>query len=117
MILWFIYILIDAFINWYWIEKRKTVPNYMILTIVRGWFFIVIGITVPITPDIFLEWLAFTTCSFWVLFDITLNLLRGKKIIYLGENSFIDSLGRKYPIPFLIAKCAAILTTFYLILT
>lgn len=114
MIYWILYIVIDALVNWYWIEKLKSVPNYIMLTIVRAWFFILVGITVPVEPDTFLDWLLFTTCSFWVFFDILLNTLRGKKWNYLGENSFIDGLGHKYPIPYWIAKILALGTIIYL---
>ena len=114
MTLWIGYILIDALVNWYWIEKMNTVPNYVLLTIVRGWFFILVGITIPIEPETFLEWVLFTTCSFWVLFDLTLNLLRRKKWNYIGENSFIDGLGLRYPIPFWACKFLALATIVYL---
>jgi hypothetical protein len=92
----------------------KTIPNYVVSTIVRGWFFILVGIMVAVTPETFLEWLLFTTCSFWVIFDLALNLLRRKKWNYLGENSFIDGLGLKYPIPFWVCKFLAFATIGYL---
>jgi hypothetical protein len=111
MTYWILYILLDALVNWYWIEKLKKIPNYLTSTIVRGWFFIVIGITVPVTPETFIAWFLFTTCSFWVLFDLILNKLRGKPWNYLGENSFIDSIGKKHPSVYWIAKIVALVMT------
>ena len=104
MLQWIAYIIIDVLVNWYWIEKEKKVPNYIILTIVRIWFFIAAGITVPIEPSTFLRWLLYCFCSFWVLFDLGINLMRGKRWNYLGTNSFIDSLGIMYPQPFWAIK-------------
>ncbi|MEM5811094.1 MAG: hypothetical protein QXP66_04325 [Candidatus Aenigmatarchaeota archaeon] len=37
----------------------------------------------------------FQTSSFWLFFDLTLNLLRKKDIFYLGENSLIDKLFKR----------------------
>jgi hypothetical protein len=113
MVYWIIYILLDVLVNWYWIEKEKQVPNYILSTIVRGWFFILIGITMDIEPSNFISWALFTFCSFWVLFDLSLNFLRGKEWHYLGENSKIDQLGLKYPLPFWIAKLIAFFLMIY----
>jgi len=33
MILWIFYIILDALVNWYIIEKKKVVPNYIQLMI------------------------------------------------------------------------------------
>lgn len=116
MIYWLIYIILDSIVNWYWIEKIKKIPNYLILTIVRAWFFILIGITVPITPQTFVEWFLFTSCSFWVIFDISLNKLRDKGWRYIGENSFIDRVGKKHPVFYWVAKTIAFILLMWFII-
>lgn len=98
MILWIIYIIADASVNWYWIVKRKTVPNYILLTIVRGLFLILIGISIPILTYLHLAlWVPYCVTSFWLFFDPLLNTLRGNKWNYIGGNSTIDKFGRKNP--------------------
>lgn len=109
LILWPLYILLDAIVNWWWIEKEKSVPNYLVLTIVRGWFFILIGAAVGVTPESFPGFLLYCTTSFWVLFDPVFNKFRSKPFFYLGENSTIDQLGKKYPLPFWVLKTVSLI--------
>lgn len=98
IILWLIYILLDALVHWYLITKRKVDINHLIATVVRAWLFILIGITIPITESTLWPWLLFTTSSFWNIFDPVLNLFRGKSLFYRGKNSLIDRFGRSAPI-------------------
>jgi len=113
MILWLFYIVLDALVNWYIIEKRKIVPNYIQLTIVRGWAFILIGIAINLQEWQLLWWFLFTATSFWLLFDILINLFRGKNIFYRGENSMIDKFGTKYPAVYFLLKLTALLILIY----
>jgi hypothetical protein len=39
--------------------------------------------------------LLFQTMSYWLLFDLSLNLMRGKEPFYIGENAKSDKLFRK----------------------
>jgi len=113
MILWIIYIVLDALVNWYIIEKKKIVPNYIQLMIFRGWAFILIGIAINLQEWQLLWWFLFTTTSFWLLFDILINLFRGKNIFYRGENSMIDKFGRKYHSVYFLLKLTALLILIY----
>lgn len=95
--IWFLYIILDALANWYVIEKKRTPPNYTILTIIRGMAAIVYGIYIDIQVGETLYWLAITVLPFPFVFNTTLNLLRGKPIIYFGKASgWIDSFVVKH---------------------
>ena len=114
MILWLFYIIIDAIANWYMIEKKKSVPDYLPMTLFRGLMLIVIGSLVfHTTLENVWQWILFSTTSFWLLFDILINLLRGKNIFYRGENSAVDKFGRKYPAVYFILKLTALLILIY----
>ena len=69
---------------------------------------ILVGISKDITPEQFWQWIGYTSCSFWLLFDPLINLFRGKKLFYRGENSFIDGIGRKYPVLYFMFKAIAL---------
>jgi hypothetical protein len=109
MILWLIYILLDAGFNWWLIEKKKTEPDYLWLTIGRWFFMILTGISVPIEDEAGLGlWVLYTSTSFWIFFDLLINWFRKKPVFYRGENSKIDQFGNKFPIPYFILKLAAL---------
>jgi hypothetical protein len=113
--IWIIYILIDAVINWWWIEKKKSVPDYLWLTIIRANFAIAYGGFILDVSDFesASKWFFFVTCSFWVLFDLTLNLLRSKSPFYIGTNSFIDRLGNQFPSAYWALKLIAVPVIIY----
>jgi fatty acid desaturase len=116
MLQWIAWILIDIVANWYWIEKRKKVPNYVALTIIRGWAFIAAGISIGLEPIGFIPFLVYCLWSFWVFFDLGLNIMRGKKWNYLGENSFTDSIGKEHPTLYWVSKVVgAVITLYYFI--
>lgn len=114
MILWILYIFVDALINWFIIEKKKINPNHIMLTIFRGWAFIGLGIALDIKPDEILEWFIFCAGSFWVLFDPILNKLRGKALTYVGKlgdeggDSESEKFGVKNPKLYWISKALAL---------
>jgi hypothetical protein len=108
--LWFLYILGEAFIQGYFFRKDESFrPDYRILWIARGWASILHGIALQV-PD----WeyygyaVGFQLCSFWILFDLILNLRRGKKWHYIGgsDSSKFDQLA---PIPYWILKAVALI--------
>lgn len=109
MILWIIYIVIDAIFNWWWIEKKKSVPDYIWLSIGRWMMMIVTGISIPIENEIEMGWwVLYTGTSFWILFDLLINRFRNKPLFYRGENSKIDQFGNKYPVLYFILKGIAV---------
>jgi hypothetical protein len=107
--IWAIYIFLDALINWWWIEHKRQVPNYIVLTITRGWFLIIVGILYDINEFNIGWWMLFCTTSFWVMFDPTLNIMRNLNVFYIGTNSKIDSIGLRYPVLYWIAKVIALI--------
>jgi hypothetical protein len=103
--IWITYIFIDALFNWYLIERRKTVPNYVQLTLVRGIAAILYGAFIlDVQEGQLLQWFLLTACSFWILFDILINLFRGKYIFYIGTNSKIDQFGIRFPLLYWLLK-------------
>jgi hypothetical protein len=94
MIIWLIIILLEAYRNWHIIEVQKFRPNYLQSFILRGIVAIFHGIYMGVTePANWYPVLIFQVSSFWLLFDLTLNVLRGKSIFYKGKNSgWLDKL-------------------------
>jgi hypothetical protein len=92
--IWLLYIAIDATINYWWIEVKKKRPDYLLMFIARGIFVILYGVYIDIQNP--REWwpiLAFQLSSFWIIFDLLLNSLRGRNLLYKGKNSgWIDRL-------------------------
>jgi hypothetical protein len=110
LFVWIIFILADAFVNFYQIEKVKTVPNYYQSTIIRGMASILHGILANSQSLDDFKWLfLFQITSFWLIFDLTLNKLRKKPLFYVGSNSLIDRFFRKKPVWILVfAKVVAV---------
>lgn len=91
--LWFLFIAAEVWRNYYIIEKRKSVPNYLQSFIIRGMASILHGIAVGVlnTKEYGLL-LVFQCCSFWIIFDIALNLSRGKSPIHRGKKGWLARL-------------------------
>ena len=96
--IWILYILIEAVVQWYFIEKKKVRPHYLQLFIVRGIFAVIYGVVVLKTEqDTVWRWAGQVILPFPFIFNQTLNILRGKTYDYVGENSgFIEPLIFKY---------------------
>ena len=89
--LWFLFIGLEVYRNWYIIEKKKSKPDYLQSFILRGMAAILHGVFLDVQNTA--EWvpiLAFQLCSFWVLFDLFLNFVRGKEIFHIGTANWID---------------------------
>ncbi len=100
MITWLAIIALEIVRNWYVIERKKQTPDYHTSVIFR--FLALLVVNALVAPNPFF-W-AFQVFSFWVLFDIGLNLVRRKPLFYLGENSYIDRTSNKSPITVWLAK-------------
>lgn len=112
--IWLLYILTEVIINWYLIEKKKTEPNYLQLTMIRGIAFILYGVLVDVkTYTEIIQLFLYCTASFWLLFDIGINLFRRKHIFYLGTNAKIDNFGRLYPYIYWTIKSTYIILAVY----
>lgn len=106
MIYWFIFIALEIVRNYYMIVVKDKKPVYFQSFILRGWAHIsiivfVYDVTVPsewlpiykIFESDYWPILLFHVTSFWILFDLTLNILRKKPWNYRGKTSgWLDSI-------------------------
>ena len=125
MIYWFLFIPLEVYRNYFLIEKRKVRPNYLHSFIFRAFFgLLCLILTYPYTFDPVVNGLeywpfvVFECSSFWLLFDPTLNVIRGKPVFYKGKTScWLDSLN--HIIYWTLKVCALIglifVTKYYLI--
>jgi len=89
--LWLLFILLDVYRNWYMIEKKKTKPIYLQSFTIRGMAAILHGILMDVENiDEWTPLLFFQLSSFWVIFDLSLNLLRKKSVFHVGKANLID---------------------------
>jgi hypothetical protein len=125
MTLWLLYIASCLLYSLNKIEIRKKRPDYTVAIIWRVFFGIVICIVVnpfldPGNPFTLLPawpFAAWQISSFYLLFDPSLNLLRGKPLFYRGKDSgTLDSLPLwAYYALKIICLIALIVTTIILI--
>lgn len=100
LFVWIAYILLDVWLNYKIIEVDDHKPNYLLLNIIRGAAFILYGAFVwDFQAEIwYLNIFIFCVASFWIFFDLWLNVVRGKHPLYIGANSgWIDRFGYKHP--------------------
>ncbi len=116
MLIWLVYILSEAFIQSKSI-KAGSKPNYLMLFIIRGMFSIFHGILLNVQYGTYQYpvLVGFQICSFWILFDLILNFLRKKPILYKGDNSgYIDKLSYSIYIPLKIVVLIVAIYLYYL---
>lgn len=91
--------LLVALWNWFQVERLNHNPHNIYEWI--GRFGIWVGFTSGFTPDWKWFWvnLICTAFIFWFVFDYSLNLMRGRPLIHLG-NSPVDRLQTNYGGPF-----------------
>lgn len=111
LLLWQLYVSFDVWINYRIIEVNDSRPNYLLMNIVRGVAFVIYGRLIwdasvdMQTLYIFL----YCTTSFWLLFDLGLNIARNKHPLYIGQHSgWIDQYGFKYPGVYYLGKICAL---------
>jgi hypothetical protein len=113
LLLWFLYIFGEAYGQSIFFKKDESFkPDYRILWIIRGIFSILHGILLQIKVEFYelepLYMIGFQMCSFWILFDLILNELRGKPWHYIG-GSDSSKFDRIAPIPYWILKAFALI--------
>lgn len=116
LLIWAVYIAADVWCNFYIIEQINSRPDYLKLNIIRGVAFVLYGRFVwDLSLDLHaLYILVYCTTSFWLLFDIFLNLSRGKHLLYIGKDSgYIDQYGFKYPAIYYLGKLVALFVLTY----
>lgn len=118
LFIWVAFIAIDVWINYRIIEVNDARPNYLLLNIIRGGAFILYGAFVWDFQNQVWYWniFVYSVASFWLLFDLALNIAR-KKPLHIGQNSgYIDQFGFKNPGIYYFGKvCALALLTFSII--
>lgn len=111
LIIWQLYVSFDVWINYRIIEVNDSRPNYLLMNIVRGVAFVLYG---RFFWDLSIDLQAlyvflYCTTSFWLLFDLGLNLARRKHPLYIGQHSgWIDQYGFKYPVVYYLGKLLAL---------
>jgi hypothetical protein len=113
LFLWFFYIIGEAWYQGYRFRKDESYrPTYWMLWGARIFASILHGISMQ-TKFEFYGWdypivVGFQMCTFWIVFDIILNLRRGKKWHYIG-GSDSSKFDRIAPIPYWILKAVALI--------
>lgn len=88
LLLWLIFIGVDVYRNYYLIEVKKTRPIYIQSFILRWMVAILHGILFdPRNVADCIPVFIFQVTSFWLLFDLILNYLRKKPMLYMGDQS------------------------------
>jgi hypothetical protein len=94
-------ILIEAAIHWYFIERLKKDPkDNDALMILRTLFYVGVaswfaGVAYVWTLDYIFKsllWVAIVVTMRWALFDYALNIMRGKPLFYLGNETIDDKI-------------------------
>jgi hypothetical protein len=116
MAYWLIFIVVDILLNWQMI-RRGVKPIYLVSFFYRGITAILHGGLIMNVHNWRDYWpvFVFQTTSFWILFDLGLNLLRGKPWWYKGASSgYLDRIPTS---PFWVLKLLAIGLLFAILLT
>lgn len=110
LVMWFVFIVLEVIRNWHLIEHLKMDVDHVGATFFRltvfGTYWIVclffVDRAIPIESWLFMPvMMAFT---FWCIFDVGLNLMRGKSLLYFGEGSWLDRKQSAWPLPWVIFK-------------
>lgn len=88
LLLWLVFIAAEVYRNYRIIEINKGKPSYLHSFVVRGMAAVVHGVLFdPHNIYDYLPIFIFQVTSFWVLFDLILNYMRGKPMLYIGKQS------------------------------
>lgn len=119
MIYWFLFIIFEIYRNYRIIEVLKERPDYLGSFGVRFFFGLLCLILTyrdhdPIANILdHIPYIIFQLTSFWILFDIGLNLVRKKPLGYKGKDSgWLDKLPLAY---YWLLKTVALITMIYTI--
>lgn len=93
-VIWLILIALEVWRNWYKIEKKKVRINHkgaILIRIIVGFvFWVLIPLAVSLPVDRYWALPIMMSLTFWFLFDLGLNMARGRSYFYLGEESWLD---------------------------
>lgn len=101
ILLWIVVIVLKSYIDYYQIEKQKKNIRHgfelLLVAIVAFFHQWLSGVNKIEEWELAGTILIFQLSSFYLLFDLSLNLMRGKEIMYVGQTSAIDKFMWKYP--------------------
>jgi len=116
IIIVFAFILLEAGIHWFIIEKQKRDPKKDgLFTFMRT--LVLVGVGIACAGAVYsytfsaiypiLVWWGYILITRWSMFDYFLNVFRGKELFYLGNITFDDKIEAKInPILLLTLKMA-----------
>jgi len=114
--IWFLFILLEALRNWYVIERLKRSPDHEMAFIIRA--LVAMAIILIVQPSYYyalvLIGMGFV---FWFVFDISINLMRGRAALYIGRTAWIDRKTVKYGLIVWTFKLIATVTSLAATLT
>lgn len=94
-ILWFLFIIEEVIRNWYVIEiKKRNINHNTEATIRIAFATLLLLLMFPKNGNLLhvMCWFIGAFFSFWLLFNIGLNALRGKPFGYVGKAALLDKL-------------------------
>lgn len=97
-----------------WVDRKGRKPNYLMMFMLRGMASIVHAVLFdPTVPMDYFLILIFQVTSFWILFDLLLNALRGRPALYYdtkeGDSGWIEKIfARLGPTAYAAAKVGAL---------
>lgn len=115
MIYWLLYVLLEARIQAYLIDKKGWKPIYIQLFLIRGIIALFFGyfiLNVSTYQQLAINTI-FQASSFWIFFDIFINYFRHKPFLYKGKNSgWLDKLPYSIYIPGKIIALIVMIVSF-----
>lgn len=83
---------LNAWYHLYLIEEKKRSPNHKVWALYRLTFFALAAYIYSTEWDHILILILLQAAIFWILFDYTLNRMRGLPWNYVGKSAFLDKL-------------------------
>lgn len=87
-----VFTLANAYYHAYLIEEKSISPNHTTWALIRLTFFALNAFIYSTEWDHLLALILLQSAIFWLLFDYTLNVMRGLPWDYVGKTAWIDRL-------------------------
>lgn len=102
---WLVIIAGKAFLNWFQIERQHKYPKHgrqiFIVIMIALVYIGLSGVRRPNQWELALTILLYQATAYWLFFDAALNIMRGKKLLYIGipdkDDAWTDQFFHKYP--------------------
>jgi hypothetical protein len=94
LLIWLLFPTANAVLDWYIIERDKKPIDHLVEFIFRGFAVILYGALVfdAQAGTHGFAVIAYEVCSFYIVFELVLNELRGKPWNYLGNTAMLDKI-------------------------